>query len=276
MTPSHSDVLQGNCHCGCFRFQVSRSLDDVITCACALCAKLGCIWLRTTADTFAVVRDEGSTVEYCGVKFCGNCGTAVTGEHQIGTLRGQLLVNARAVQGFNPFKVGSSIERISAAPEDRRALCTGKSEPGVAPAKHHGSCHCGKVWVELLVDIADLEVKEDNCSSCARNAYIGIYPTKDQVRIHGREETFEYLYGRRFNGAVHCKTCGVLVFNNVYGPPISVFDRLPPERREVVLAVYWKNMAMQPLNVRALDGVDLESLPVQRSDEGTAGYVVAD
>ena len=101
-----------------------------------------------------------------------------------------------------------------------------------------------------------------------------MYPTKDQVRIHGRENTFEYLYGRKFNGAAHCKTCNILVFNNVYGPPISVFDRLPPERKEVVLAAYWKNMAMQPLNVRALDDVEIGSLTVQRTDEGTEGYVL--
>jgi len=73
---------------------------------------------------------------------------------------------------------------------------------------------------------------------------------------------------------VHCKTCGVLVFNNVYGPPISVFDSLPPERKERVMAVYWKNMALQPLNVRALDDVDLEFLKVERTDEGTEGYTL--
>ena len=109
-----------------------------------------------------------------------------------------------------------------------------------------------------------------------QNAYIGVYPTKDQVRIHGRENAFEYLYGRKFNGAVHCKTCGVMVFKNVYGPPISVFDSLPPERKEAVLAIYWKNMAMQPLNVRALDDIDLVSLEIKRTDEGTEGYVLTD
>jgi len=65
------------------------------------------------------------------------------------------------------------------------------------------------------------------------------------------------------------------VFNNVYGPPISVFDRLPPERKEQVLAVYWKNLAVRPLNVRALDYVDIGSLEVRRADEGTEGYELA-
>ena len=66
------------------------------------------------------------------------------------------------------------------------------------------------------------------------------------------------------------------MFNNVYGPPISVFDSLPPERKEQVLAVYWKNLAMRPLSVRALDNVDVGSLEVQRTDEGTEGYELAE
>lgn len=66
------------------------------------------------------------------------------------------------------------------------------------------------------------------------------------------------------------------MFNNVYGPPVSVFDRLPPERREVVLAAYHQNLAMRPLNVRALDDVDVESLKVHREDEGTEGYNLLD
>jgi len=100
------DPLQGNCHCGHFRFQLSANLGDAIICACTLCTKLGCLWLRATPDTFTVTRDEGSLAEYQGTKFCGKCGTAVTGEHQAGPLQGQLLVNARTVWGFDPFKIG--------------------------------------------------------------------------------------------------------------------------------------------------------------------------
>lgn len=77
-----------------------------ITCACTLCTKLGCLWLRgVTTDAFTVTRDEKSLVAYQGLQFCGNCGTAVTGEHQSGVLKGEVLVNARAVWGFDPFGV---------------------------------------------------------------------------------------------------------------------------------------------------------------------------
>ena len=66
------------------------------------------------------------------------------------------------------------------------------------------------------------------------------------------------------------------MFSNVYGPPISVFDRLPPERKENALKAYHENMRLQPLNVRAVEGVDLSVLDVQRTDEGTEGYQLDD
>lgn len=31
-----------------------------------------------------------------------------------------------------------------------------------------GSCHCGKVRIQILVPLSELELKEDNCSSCVR------------------------------------------------------------------------------------------------------------
>jgi len=68
----------------------------------------------------------------------------------------------------------------------------------------------------------------------------------------------------------------VIVFSNVYGPPLSVFDSVPAERRDAVMTRYWENMALQPVNVRSLDGVDLKALRprIARSDEGTEGYAL--
>lgn len=75
-------------------------------------------------------------------------------------------------------------------------------------------------------------------------------------------------------GVVHCKTCGVQIFTNLYGPPITVFDKLPPERKAYALEVYHKNMSLQPLNMRAMEGFQLlsETINIKRTDEGTEGY----
>jgi hypothetical protein len=62
----------------------------------------------------------------------------------------------------------------------------------------------------------------------------------------------------------------------VYGPPISVFDELSPERNENALKVYHKNIQLLPLNVRVMEEVNLLSLEISRTDEGTTGYELTD
>lgn len=178
-----------------------------------------------------------------------------------------------------------------AANEPRTDLVAQAILPRPDSQQHEtASCYCGKVRAELLFPLSEEEVKEDNCSSCVRvsaldpyqtltlirqqTAYVGVYPKRDQVQIVGREHTFEYLHGRKFGSAVHCKYCGVHVFGNIYGPDPSVFDKLQPERREIVLEIYHKNMALQPVNVRTITGLDLKSIHVERTDCGTDGYVL--
>ncbi|KAK0710673.1 Mss4-like protein [Lasiosphaeris hirsuta] len=277
MDATSTSVYHGNCHCGRYRFEVSVPGPlETIVCTCSLCEKKGYLWLDLSNSPFKVVRDDGDLTEYQSAvlndQFCKYCGTGVLGEHTSGPLSGHVLVNLRAVQGLNPFHLEQSAKVVRL--EGERKINPLPPTPSDPPAQHVGSCHCGNVWAELLVSIKDQVVKEDNCSSCTRNGYIGVYPNKDQVRIHGGERTFEYKYGKKFSGTLHCNICGVTVFNNVYGPPLSVFDAVPPERKERVMAVYWKNVMLQPLNVRALDGIDRGTLWIERSDEGTEGYVL--
>ncbi|KAK3356729.1 Mss4-like protein [Lasiosphaeria hispida] len=277
MDSTLASVYHGNCHCGRYRFELSAPQPlETIACTCSLCEKKGYLWLDLSASSIKVVRDDGSLTEYQSSalkdEFCNHCGTGVLGEHTLGPLLGRLLVNLRAVQGLNPFHLEKSAKVVKL--EDKRTTDLPPPTPSDSLAHHVGSCHCGKVQAELLVPIKDQVVKEDNCSLCTRNACIGVYPNKDQVRIHGREHTFEYKYGKKFSGTTHCKTCGVTVFSNVYGPPLSVLEAAPPERKERVMAAYWRNMMLQPLNVRALDGVGRDTLHIERSDEGTEGYVL--
>lgn len=71
-----------------------------------------------------------------------------------------------------------------------------------------------------------------------------------------------------------CKTCGVHMFGIVYGPPISIFDKLPPERKAVALEVYHRNLNMQPLSVRTIDDLDISSLKIEYDACGTEGYTL--
>ncbi|KAL7800335.1 hypothetical protein V8C37DRAFT_364924 [Trichoderma ceciliae] len=280
MAVMHDVVFDGNCHCGRYRFQVSvPDIISSISCSCSLCVKKGYLWLIPAEGSFTVLRDEGYLVDYrtstLKDKFCSYCGSGVVGEHLTGPLRGQFSINIRALREpyINPFMLESGTTVIEAEGDDRaiESLWHQSNEP---PAKHLFSCHCGDVRAALLGPIENEKLKEDNCSKCVRMAYIGIYPNKDTVRIFGRDRVFEYLTGGKFTGTTYCKTCGVHIFSNIYGPPKSIFDKLPPEKKDQALTVYHKNMSMQPLNVRAMDNVNLNALRplIKREDEGTEGY----
>ncbi|KAF3762730.1 hypothetical protein M406DRAFT_264248 [Cryphonectria parasitica EP155] len=278
-------TYRGNCHCGRFRFTLTvPEIQSAIRCSCGLCEKKGYLWLVPPKGSFQVTKDdENLSHYYCKSlhdQFCNYCGTGVVGEHLTGPLSGQLAVNVRAIQGVNPFKIQydnlfpfhSCRVTTSHAEEDKQQTRNpSRSEP---QAQHLFSCHCAAVQAELFTPLQEQEVKEDNCSSCVRNAYIGVYPTKDQVKLRGMEDTFEYKKAPGYSGISHCKTCGVMVFSNIYGPPISIFDKLPAERKELALAVYHKNLNLKPLNVRTVEGLDLGSITIERTDEGTDGYAL--
>lgn len=57
----------------------------------------------------------------------------------------------------------------------------------------------------------------------------------------------------------------------MHGPPKEVLDGWP-EARKVAVGKY---LEICPVRVRVLDGVDVDSLTVERSYEGTEGYEVA-
>jgi hypothetical protein len=101
---------------------------------------------------------------------------------------------------------------------------------------------------------------------------VGVYPDKSQVSIVGRENTTVYRFGRKFNGYPFCKTCGVSCFGNLYGPSQDVVYRLPEAKKEFVR----KQLRIQPVNIRTLDGVDWDGITINKSDEGTEGYVLSD
>jgi hypothetical protein len=67
-----------------------------------------------------------------------------------------------------------------------------------------GSCHCGKVRIEVP-ERPDW-VADCNCSLCRKLAWRVAYFPPDQVRVSG--ETTAYVWGDRMIGIHHCPTCG--------------------------------------------------------------------
>ncbi|KAK3351074.1 hypothetical protein B0H65DRAFT_420756 [Neurospora tetraspora] len=314
ITDTTGTVLKGNCHCGRYRFEYSlpdgrRLHHEAVRCTCTLCSKKGYIWLPSPSTPsegeLKWTRDDGCMTKYqtpmVWDQFCKDCGTGVVGVHSYGPLKGQVLVNVRAIQGVKPFFLESVIKTVNLEEEGPFwPLPLGRD------VLYNGSCHCGKVQFELKNPGQGLEklwaIKEDNCSSCVRvrstcictrpstvtnhcDAFVGIYPSKDHVFIpeEAYNETFEYLYNQRANGLRHCSTCGVMVFMMVYGPPdlaekLKQLEERNPERYKVAKKMVEANLKLQPLNVRTLERVDWYEIRqrVERTDTGTEGYVLAD
>jgi hypothetical protein len=101
-------------------------------------------------------------------------------------------------------------------------------------------------------------------------AWVGVYPRKKQVTVNGRENTKEYMCGGGVQGWPFCQVCAVHVFANAYGPSQQVMDTWP-EARQAKVREMWDVL---PLNFRALDDVDVNLFSIERSDEGTKGYVL--
>ncbi len=71
-----------------------------------------------------------------------------------------------------------------------------------------GSCHCGKVRIEVANPPA--WVGSCNCSLCTRMGTLMAYYHPDEVDIGPAGETDPYIWGDECIGIHHCRTCGCL------------------------------------------------------------------
>ncbi|BCS01304.1 GFA family protein [Aspergillus luchuensis] len=273
---------KGTCHCGRFQFKLHlfRPLEAVHACHCTLCAKKGYLWLFPAEQEFQVTRGAGELVCYDSSNgghgehmFCPTCGTGLSvREHQMPSGEVGMGVNARALVGVNPFKLRVESYTPGNMSHDSSPTELNHIDTDTPSEKiYTGGCHCTAVRLFVQTKpLPEIEVKEDNCSICQRNANICIYPHRSHVTLHGEENLTEYRFGRGFTGHQFCKICGVQLSMKLHGPPQSVVDSLPLEKQEIVK----QKLAIVPIRVAVLDGVEWADLKIERTDEGTEGYVV--
>ncbi|KAK1496635.1 glutathione-dependent formaldehyde-activating enzyme [Colletotrichum tamarilloi] len=296
-------TLQGNCHCGVNQYEVQLpEHPSLVICDCSLCVKKGHVWIYDAGDSLKITKGcssetlttyTGSDSEALRHEFCNVCGTALFGTHTSGVQAGKKGINFRVlvsdfqhvfIKGRNIVTTGApdaympypgSLSLVEKASTSAPAEFCGSlpDVPGDDLTLYTGGCDCGAVQIALKSKpLSEVQIKEDNCSICVRNGFIGVYPHQSEVSIVGKDQALDYQFGRKFNGSPFCRTCGVHCFGNLYGPPKELVAKLPEARQEFVR----KQLEIQPLNVRVLEGLEWDSVNIEWSNDGTEGYVVSE
>ncbi len=107
-----------------------------------------------------------------------------------------------------------------------------------------GSCHCGKVTFE-----ADGEIDgamSCNCSICQRKGSLMWFVPRDALRVTaGEDQLSNYTFNKHVINHRFCPTCGIHPFGDGTDP---------------------KGNKMAAINIRCIDGIDLEAIPVKHFD----------
>ena len=109
---------------------------------------------------------------------------------------------------------------------------------------HTGGCHCGTVRFEVETDLA--RVIACNCSICSKTGWLLTFVPPEQFTVvSGADEVAEYQFGKKRVHHFFCPRCGIHPFSR----------GTAPDGRDT-----------RAVNVRCLDGVDVDTLTVTRFD----------
>ena len=109
---------------------------------------------------------------------------------------------------------------------------------------HTGSCHCGQVKFEVDGDIAG--ALSCNCSMCQRRGSLLWFVPRAQLRVTAGEDALAtYTFNKHVIQHRFCATCGIHPFGEGTDP---------------------QGQAMAAINIRCLEGIDLDAIPVQHYD----------
>ena len=110
--------------------------------------------------------------------------------------------------------------------------------------KYKGGCHCGKITFEVEGELKG--AMACNCSICSRKGSLLWFVPRDQLRVLTAEQDIAtYTFNKHVIKHRFCQTCGIHPFGE---------GRDPQGHR------------IAAINIRCLEGVDLESVPIQRFD----------
>ncbi len=114
----------------------------------------------------------------------------------------------------------------------------------MAETTYTGGCHCGAVRYRVTMDLEFAVAC--NCSICSRTGtLLAFAPASRFELVSGADALTDYQFGRKRIHHLFCSRCG-----------IRSFARGAMPNGDPVAAV----------NVRCLDGVDLDAVPLRKFD----------
>ena len=107
--------------------------------------------------------------------------------------------------------------------------------------EYKGSCHCGQIAFEVEVEIP--EVMSCNCSMCQRKGTLMWFVPRDTIKLLTPPENMStYTFNKHVIQHHFCPTCGIHPFGEAPSPD---------------------GQQMAAINVRCLEGVEIEALKVK-------------
>lgn len=112
---------------------------------------------------------------------------------------------------------------------------------------HRGSCHCGRVKFEVEGEVDG--ALSCNCSMCRRRGSLLWFVPRDRLRVEDETALSTYTFNRHVIQHRFCAACGIHAFGEGRDP---------------------KGNAMAAINIRCLEDIDPDSVPVQHYDGRSA------
>jgi len=113
---------------------------------------------------------------------------------------------------------------------------------------YKGSCHCGKIAFEVEGNLE--KAMSCNCSICQRKGALMWFVPRDSLRLLTPEEEMStYLFNKHVIKHRFCSVCGIHPFGEGADP---------------------KGNRMAAVNIRCLENVELENIPVTHYDGRSA------
>lgn len=109
---------------------------------------------------------------------------------------------------------------------------------------YKGSCHCGAVAFEVDGELTG--ALACNCSICSRKGSLLWFVPRDQFRLQASEDALgTYTFNKHVIEHNFCRTCGIHPYGEGTDP---------------------QGNRMAAVNIRCLEDIDLDSVPVQHYD----------